>query len=586
MNIRTARILGGVLLAMVMAADTTVAQQRVMTDLDPATRMIRNIHRKAQGPVTITGAGGPLNYAAPTPVTEDRHLLPDLFTRNQLGAEPLDSLLLYQTRGQRIDINWEFLDGLNEGQQARALIPLFDGEEMELVFVASEHFAPLRYNWVGQIAGVAASDFVLSRYEDVIHMVIRDYQHHVKYEVQYAPEFGDLAAGMAIRKIGDVGPAMNWCATCSGPGCGHADSPRDPAPEPPSKTPGGEGGDNHIPDPTNQVDVLIICTAQARAGYGNNPSAFHSQAQNIIGIMNLIAQNSQVNLQFRLMSSDWDLAGTYSEDPDGHIDLAWLRFNGGAFAATHSARNDRRADVVALIRQNPWGASGGIGGVAEWMGTATTSEWASVNSRNHQLLGLDEILPHEIGHNMGACHNLEASQPGCPGTSFHPAPYGKFLVCNVACWDRWQTIMGYKESTCSGLGYSSYIPFFSNPNVTFHPGGACPPISTGGPQQNVAGLLNTTRASISQNRIAATQTWVSSLSGLPAGTFHNPYMRVVQGVANVLGGAAEARVRILGRGTANPYNETAANNNQPVTLSNPGTLQKWGQPNEPDVVIR
>jgi hypothetical protein len=283
------------------------------------------------------------------------------------------------------------------------------------------------------------------------------------------------------------------------------------------------------------------------------------------------------------MSSDWDLAGSYNENSDGSIDLNNLSNSGGAFAATHSARNDRRADVVALIRENQWG--GGVGGVAWWSGSATPATWASVNARNHPVLGLHDILPHEIGHNMGACHDLAVG--GCSsGSSFHPAPHGKVLVCPVACWDRWNTVMAYTQEVCSGLGYSTRINFFSNPNVMFNPGGFCSPISTGGSQENVAGLLTTTRTSISQNRIAATQTWVSSLSGTPFGTFQNPWQRVTHGVANVLGGAAEARVRILGRGTSNPYSETAANNNQPVTLSNPGTLEKWGQPNEPDVVIR
>ncbi|HVU65148.1 MAG TPA: hypothetical protein VHC70_14295, partial [Phycisphaerales bacterium] len=94
-----------------------------------------------QGMLTFGGpqwAGGFLDYSKPiVPTADALNQLPWVILGAGAGESPRD-LRGYQTRGQRVELNWGLLDSLDNDLPFRAVMPLFDGERREMVFIRPE----------------------------------------------------------------------------------------------------------------------------------------------------------------------------------------------------------------------------------------------------------------------------------------------------------------------------------------------------------------------------------------------------------------------------------------------------------------
>jgi hypothetical protein len=109
----------------------------------------------------------------------------------------------------------------------------------------------------------------------------------------------------------------------------------------------------------------------------------------------------------------------------------------------HSLRNKHRADVVILIVDDAQGC-----GLTTRVHPDADEAFAVVH---HECAATTQSLEHEIGHIIGARHELNMD------TLMTPFPYGHGYVNGT----KWRDIMSYKVS-CGGC---PRIPVWSSPTV-------------------------------------------------------------------------------------------------------------------------
>jgi hypothetical protein len=115
----------------------------------------------------------------------------------------------------------------------------------------------------------------------------------------------------------------------------------------------------------------------------------------------------------------------------------------GFMDEVHALRDQYKADVGVLIVNDPQGC-----GLAAQVVAPADRAFAAVH---HECAATSYSLAHEIGHLIGARHDLALDD------DMKPFPYGHGFVLGT----QWRTMMGYKES-CDGC---PRIPIWSNPKL-------------------------------------------------------------------------------------------------------------------------
>ena len=136
---------------------------------------------------------------------------------------------------------------------------------------------------------------------------------------------------------------------------------------------------------------------------------------------------------------------TYIEEGAAHFDHVWrLADKGdGYLEEIHPLREKHRADVAVLIVDDPQGC-----GLATRVYADADEAFAVVH---HECAATSHTVAHEIGHLIGARHDLNLDK------SMTPFPYGHGYVNGT----KWRDIMSYKES-CNGC---PRLPVWSSPKV-------------------------------------------------------------------------------------------------------------------------
>jgi len=184
------------------------------------------------------------------------------------------------------------------------------------------------------------------------------------------------------------------------------------------------------------VDFLVIYTAKALEGAGGE-AGIQALVDYFITEANAAYTNSQINLRWNIVHQG---PTAYTDSGKLGMDLDWLSRDPGV-ASMQSAY---AADLVMMIVELE---------EAGWAGMATAN--GTVFVRSLVSAGL-YIVPHEIGHVLGASHDrLNCQEYGDCGGKY-PYSYGHRFVAEKATYT---TIMSYRPGV--------HIPYFSNPGVFF-----------------------------------------------------------------------------------------------------------------------
>ena len=463
-------------------------------------------------------------------------------------------------------VDWDVFDTVAAGGgSGRFTLPAFDGVILELIVDHRESRSATSETWFGRIAGIALSDFVLVREEDVVHLTVRDYPGHRTWKLRW-----DGAGAYALRLLGPAAGRQGRCASsCDA-------SAATPSGTPPGAPPTGAPSYTAVADPVNEVDVLFVATSETFSDYGGSLTAFKAAAQAYVADFNMRCANSTVDSHLRV-SGVLALPG-YHEHADGEVDLDRLTDQGdGWLEEVHDVREDARADLVALIRRSKWGCSGNscTYGVA-WLPDSLNTMSSGLPDGFEGGYGFsvtcedgDELrtFSHEIGHNFGACHDADTG--GCDNGAITASPRGIWRGCEDAfgtfCLN---TTMSYTPSCSYG---TESIPYWSRENLYYNvsvPLGSCQ-LAMWDSVSKVQNLIHVSRGTLAQNRSGATLKWASpGASGAQNGTLTDPFPSIQAAVASVQGGVAEGLVKA----TAGTYVESGAAGGT-LVLSNPCRIE-------------
>jgi hypothetical protein len=196
------------------------------------------------------------------------------------------------------------------------------------------------------------------------------------------------------------------------------------------------------------IDVMVLYTKQVAAKYVDVEKDLIALA--IEQGNESFASSGLGNVKLRLVHNE---EVEYDETGAEHFDHLYRMVDAKpGFTKVRTLRNDKRADVVALIVEDPTGC-----GLSTRVAADADEAFVVVH---HSCAALTYSLVHEIGHIIGARHDRALDK----NTS--PFPYGHGFVNGT----KWRDIMSYKAS-CNGC---PRLPFFSNPTIKVRgePGGA------------------------------------------------------------------------------------------------------------------
>jgi hypothetical protein len=183
-----------------------------------------------------------------------------------------------------------------------------------------------------------------------------------------------------------------------------------------------------LPSGNTVVDIMVLYSPEAMSNYGGSDAAMLSTIILQVGYFNETMLNSGCAVEGRLVyhgETTWhnQLGNTVS-------DLNWLTSDTQS-GQTGALKNQYGADMVSYICY-------GEGGRA-WLG------WPYLSVIDNS----GSTFTHELGHNFGCHHNVEADDPNLQP----PYSYGYRLVINGL---EWGDVMAYT---------SGHLPFYSNPSI-------------------------------------------------------------------------------------------------------------------------
>jgi hypothetical protein len=136
----------------------------------------------------------------------------------------------------------------------------------------------------------------------------------------------------------------------------------------------------------------------------------------------------------------------YDESDGEHFNHLYRMVDGvGMFSGVRALRNEKRADIVALIVDDPSGC-----GLSTRVRADAEEAFVVVH---HACAALTYSIAHEVGHIIGARHDLALDK------NVTPFPYGHGYVNGL----KWRDIMSYKAS-CDGC---PRVPIWSNPTIKY-----------------------------------------------------------------------------------------------------------------------
>jgi peptidyl-Asp metalloendopeptidase len=217
-------------------------------------------------------------------------------------------------------------------------------------------------------------------------------------------------------------------------------APRSPPPEP-AVAPFPDSERQALEAKNFTIDLMLLYTQNVAKYYNRDPADLLALA---IDDANEAFRNSGLgNITLRLVH-------TQLIDYDGRVgdqfNHLYSMVDGlGPFKDVKKLRNEKRADIVGLIIDNPNGC-----GLSTRIGPESDEAFFVVH---HACATATMSIPHEIGHILGARHDRLADESNLPFA------YGHGYVNGT----KWRDMMSYKE----GCGGCPRIPYWSNPRIMY-----------------------------------------------------------------------------------------------------------------------
>lgn len=234
------------------------------------------------------------------------------------------------------------------------------------------------------------------------------------------------------------------------------------------------------------VDLVLGYTPAFASDNGGQSGAV-TRLNYLVDVTNVAYRNSSINAQVRLVAT---VPVTYPDDTSNDATLDQLTgydstkntttSPAAAFSGLRAAREQYGADLVSMVRsfRDPenggcgvgWLIGGGQQGISTsdaYYGYSVVSDGTDAGTDGHTYYCLDETLAHELGHNMGANHDVDNAK-GSDGV-LDPGDYGAYPYS-----------FGYKNATAAFYTIMAYgdtgqhiYRIFSDPRSTFCGGYAC-----------------------------------------------------------------------------------------------------------------
>lgn len=187
------------------------------------------------------------------------------------------------------------------------------------------------------------------------------------------------------------------------------------------------------------IDLMVLYTRKVASDYVDvQPDLV---ALSVEQANESFANSGLGNVKIRLVHTE---PIDYDESDGEHFNHLYRMVDGeGVFAKVRALRNEKRADVVALIVDDASGC-----GLSTRVAADAEEAYVVVH---HACASLTFSLAHEIGHIIGARHDRALDK------NTTPFPYGHGFVNGK----KWRDIMSYKAS-CDGC---PRLPIWSNPTI-------------------------------------------------------------------------------------------------------------------------
>jgi peptidyl-Asp metalloendopeptidase len=189
------------------------------------------------------------------------------------------------------------------------------------------------------------------------------------------------------------------------------------------------------------IDVMVLYTANVARRYVREPADLLALA---IEEANATFRNSGIgNVTLRLVHTQMI---EYDETEDDQFTHLYTMVDGlGPFGSVSKLRDEKHADIVGLIIDNPTGC-----GLSTRIGPTSDEAFFVVH---HACAATTMSIAHEIGHILGARHDRFVDENDAP------VAYGHGYVNG----SKWRDIMSYN----AGCGGCPRIPYWSNPRVLY-----------------------------------------------------------------------------------------------------------------------